>query len=57
MSAAAQAAGLDAPGLEHSYYHPTEANREAGSRLVQCNLVSSTGSLGGSLSAGSLRSW
>ena len=57
VAAAAEAAGLDAPGLKYSYYHPTEANWEAGSRLVQCNVVSSTGSLGGSLSAGDLRSW
>nr|WP_276612151.1 septum formation family protein [Kineococcus vitellinus] len=53
---AVAASGLDGAGLEYTYYHPTEANWEAGSRLVQCNLTSASG-LVGSLTAGTLSAW
>ncbi|WP_432523503.1 septum formation family protein [Kineococcus sp. SYSU DK006] len=48
--------GLDGEGLEYTYYYPTEANWQAGSRLVQCNLTSASG-LVGSLTAGTLSAW
>ncbi len=55
---AAAGAGLGDAALRYSYYFPTERDWDAGSRLVQCNLVGgSGGSLTGSLTAGTLSAW
>ncbi|WP_432492971.1 septum formation family protein [Kineococcus gypseus] len=54
VASAVAAAGLADAGLRYSFYYPTPQDWAAGSRLVQCNLVSGTG-LVGALAAGTLR--